>query len=309
MSLPAKFTRRSLLLGLVALGVTEALPARSQTEITVNTAEEFLQAIAPNRMIKLNPTTFVLSSLDPQKRTEYAWFRKVFDGYELVIENVENLTIVGSGRQPARILTQPRYADVFSFRNCQNIILNNFEAGHSPDLGFCRGGVLEFADCENVQINDAILFGSGTLGITAKNVRGLSCRNIVIKECTYEILCLSQSQNIEFKQCRFFSNAEFSLVKIYAAKNIKFLKCQFYDNKVSGSPTGEAYFFSVWNSSPVELIECRFERNTAPFFANSSQAVRLIRTLISQNSFSGSALYPQQPPKTPAFDPGCLVED
>ncbi|MEO1299230.1 MAG: hypothetical protein AAFW75_26320, partial [Cyanobacteria bacterium J06636_16] len=78
----------------VTLALTSERQAYAQDVIAVNTSEAFVQAIGPNRTIELASGSFTLSDLDPGLQTRHVRFESVFDGYELVIADVENLTIV-----------------------------------------------------------------------------------------------------------------------------------------------------------------------------------------------------------------------
>jgi len=61
-----------------------------------------------------------------------------------VVSDVKNLTITSEGPEMPEILAAPRYANVISFRNCSGIRIENARFGHSPNTGYCEGGVLQF---------------------------------------------------------------------------------------------------------------------------------------------------------------------
>jgi hypothetical protein len=74
----------------------------------------------------MEPGVYTLSELNPDLQTPYARFQEVFDGYELVISDVENLTILPAATS-TQILTLTQYADVLKFVNCRGIQLKSLE--------------------------------------------------------------------------------------------------------------------------------------------------------------------------------------
>ncbi len=279
--------------------------ASAQEIISVDTSEAFVQAIGPNRTIELASGSFTVSDLDPGLQTRYVRFESVFDGYELVISDVENLTIIGTDNTLSRLLTQPRYADVIKFINCRNLSLQNLELAHTKDAGFCRGSVLSFGNCQTVQIDQCVLVGSGTHGIEAQVLSDLTCRASVIKECTYGILCLDRAAVVRFEDCQFYENAGFSMVDLADCEQVSFINCLMYDN-ASDSRYGfyDDFMFNIWQSQQIEVVDCQLYNNQVPYLAPSTSALTLTNVALEDNSFPPSALYPDDPSiQTPPFCP------
>ncbi|MDY6938743.1 MAG: right-handed parallel beta-helix repeat-containing protein [Cyanobacteriota bacterium] len=263
----------------------------AENTVSVSTAEEFARAIAPNRTIELNPGAYILSDLVDRDLGEYARFNSVFDGEEIVISGVENLKIIGLGDRPPQILTRPRYADVLSFVNCQNIAIENIESGHSPEPGSCTGSVLSFDNCQGIDIDRCILFGSGMMGIDAKQTQNLTCRNTTIHGCTYYILAFYRVQNSKFESCEFYDNERYKMVVLRDSSNIEFDRCEFRNNQViwdtswtSIDPDDYA-FFAVVNSSSIVVRESQFQGNRAPYFVSDVNAIEFIDTTFTDNDF------------------------
>lgn len=159
-----------------------------QTSVTVNTVDAFLAAIAPDTEIILDAALFDLSLATGYgtAKGEYYYWAESFDGPELVIAGVTNLTIRGAGedRTANVISATPRYANVLNFENCANIHVFGFTAGHTKEPGSCMGGVLNFRNCENVLVENCGLFGCGTLGVKAESSKNLQIVNNEIYECS-----------------------------------------------------------------------------------------------------------------------------
>ena len=163
-------------------------------EIHVETADEFLNAIAPDTTVIIDApidlttaSSYGENTIDeywggweplPEGRT-YAW-QQVFDGYTLWISNVSNFHIEGG-----EIITQPRYANVLGFTGCSGISIFGTTAGHSPEQGECMGGVLVLNGCSNVIIESCNLYGCGIYGLQTNSCSVVNLQNTYIHDCTY----------------------------------------------------------------------------------------------------------------------------
>lgn len=296
-----------------SLGTTLALlptkRAHAEDSITVENTEELLNAIAPNRTLQLSRGAFMLSDIDAAWRSPYARFEEVYDGYELVISNVENLKLVGVDNTLSRIVTRPRYADVLKFENCRNIEFDNLELAHTGDAGFCRGSVFGFVDCEDVRIGRCVMIGSGTHGIEANGLKQLRCNDSIIRDCTYGILCLLEASDVEFEASQFFGNQGFSMINLSDCQRVRFSDCQMYDNRVDliegAPPIGNDYMFNVMNSGGIELSDCTLRDNLVSFLAPFPGAIQMLNTTILNNSFESDRLYPEE--DRPQSSPFCPV--
>lgn len=137
-----------------AAGDTE--PTASSDAVTVRNVDELLAAIAPDTVIQLEPGTYNLSGAKgyglPSESPYYAWTEK-YDGFELMLQNVKNLTIRGSGKVNTTLECDPRSASVINLKNCENVTLEDFTAGHTLELGECSSGVIYLQNCTGVGMN------------------------------------------------------------------------------------------------------------------------------------------------------------
>ena len=225
----------------------------------VSTALEFVKALGSNRTIIVEGVinlSDVLENGDLCKElgmeaAEYDIDTKTklirnyeTDGYMLTLNKVKNLTI--KGKDGATILISPRYAYPLSFLKCNGIKLINFTAGHT-DEGYCTGGVLEFKQCENIEIDRCDLFGCGIEGITATNTKNLVCKKSIIRDCSYSIMELLNCANMTFEDCDFYRCREFTMISIMDCTNTNFTRCRISQN--------EGMLFGLDNSE-ITLNEC-----------------------------------------------------
>ena len=167
--------------------------------------DEFLKAIGPERTIVLKAELFDLSEAANygSKGGEYYYWREDFDGPALVIKGVKDLAIRAEADSPREttVSAVPRYADVLSFVDCENITLSGFTAGHTKEPGSCSGGVLLFENCGGVLIERCRLFGCGILGLQTRNCRDLRIESTKIYECSQGAGSFFQTEGIAFTGC------------------------------------------------------------------------------------------------------------
>lgn len=224
-------------------------------EIHVNSASEFLRAIGSNKTIIVESgSVFNLSNAILQLHENYpkeypmldyynneeqmeslddkVFALDAYDGPEIAIKGVKNMTIRGGASHLPLLLTDPRYAYVFSFYDCSNITIENLIIGHT-NKGYCEGGVVALNNCSNIIFNNCDLFGCGTEGLTANNVNGLKFNNSHIHDCSYSIMTLNNCQNCSFNNSMFFNNREFDLVNVRGGitMSIRFKNCHFFQNR------------------------------------------------------------------------------
>ena len=179
------------------------VPAGSEVEVT--TIDEFLDAIGPDRTIVLDGENFNMTEAGNYGGigTEYYSWEEIYDGPQLVIHDVSNLTIKAKDTDPAAttLETLPRYANVLVFRNCDNVTVAGFTAGHTKDMGACSGGVIYLDNCENMTVEDMRLYGCGVTGVDTYMSSEINVINTEIYECSYGAAYLAVTSGIHFTDC------------------------------------------------------------------------------------------------------------
>ncbi len=174
-------------------------------EIRVSTVDEFLKAIGSERTIVLDAELFDLSTAANygSKGGEYYYWKQNFDGPSLVIKDVKGLTIKAASGAPREttVSAVPRYADVLSFVDCENITLSGFTAGHTKEPGSCSGGVLFLENCTGVRVERCRLYGCGILGLQTRNCKDLQIDSTKIYECSQGAGSFSNTDGIAFSGC------------------------------------------------------------------------------------------------------------
>ena len=225
--------------------------------IKVGSAQEFIEAIGSNRTLILTDSfnitealadsrndKLLLSSEAAEKTNKKVFYVEEFDGPELHIANVENLTIE-AGQDIVVIASDPRYANVISFDKCVGLTIKGITFGHTEE-GYCSQGVLGFTSCGKVFLDRCDLYGCGTEGIIVSECKDIKFKATKIRDCSYYIMHVGQSSDVTFDSCQFFRNREFEQVNIWDCKNVLFDNCIFANN------TGE--LFNV--TCPVTFRDC-----------------------------------------------------
>lgn len=174
---------------------------RPTEAVTVRTADEFLAAVRPDTVIHLEADIDLTSASSYGRTVNSAFFRweEVYDGYELVIFNVEDLSVISKDGHV--ISTVPRYANVLTFESTNDILLDGVTLGHTEEPGDCSGGVLKLYNCDDFEVIGCRLFGCGTVGIDAQYCDELTVISTEIYDCSYNAVQLTGSREVSFLQC------------------------------------------------------------------------------------------------------------
>lgn len=185
----------------------ETVPDGPKTTVTVTNADEFLAAIGPNTEIVIDAETIDFSTAKdygggPKKY--YRW-EDNYDGPGLIITGADNLTIRSKDGKTKNhtISAVPRYANVLTFLNCDNLVLSGFTAGHTQEPGVCVGGVLRFQNCTMISVDNCGLFGCGTLGVDAEACTSITLRSSEIYECSNGGVQMLDTTGITIEKCTF----------------------------------------------------------------------------------------------------------
>ncbi len=273
-----------LLAAAILVNSTALLSARTTSVKTVHvsTAQEFIDAIASNRIIIVDEsivdlTSTLLESRNSKLRVSYekaaTTNKKVFfvdqtDGPELHIANVQNLSII-AGQDIITLQTDPRYANVISFDRCSEITLRGLTIGHSEE-GYCDQGVLGFDNCSHVYGDRLDLYGCGTEGLIIDNCEDVIFKASKIHDCSYYIMHVSSTNYVLFDGCQFFRNREFEQVNISDCNNVEFDNCMFANN------TGN--LFNV--QCPVTMRDCVFLHDS--MFWGDTEQINFINCIFDE---------------------------
>ncbi len=249
---------------------TEA--ATAATRQVVTNMDDFLAAIAPGAEIVLGAGDFVLSDATDygcQESSPYYVWVSMGDGYELQLQDVNDLTIQGSGKGKTRLIATPRSANVLTLQGCERLTLEGLTLGHREQAEACEGGVLSIERCLGIVLEDVGLFGCGTLGIRATESSVLSLTDCEIYDCSIGGIALLRCGPAIIQDCLFHDLADSFLFDINSSANVTVTDCVFRDNAVSNLLISNS-------SSSIWLRNNTFTGNsflTAAFYLSQSQVI------------------------------------
>ncbi|MCL2152181.1 MAG: right-handed parallel beta-helix repeat-containing protein [Oscillospiraceae bacterium] len=239
--------------------IGESIP-QEITEVTVSSAEELVAALGSNRRILLQEGVYNLTKVSPSYiNNPSVALQEIFDGPELVLTGIHNLTIQGVGDNHSEIVIEPRYAFVMNFQGCSNISFDNIKAGHTEG-GYCSGGVFSFENSSGIRINNTAMYGCGTYGLGLEHVTDMKVTDSSIYECTYGIMTVYSCADIMFENCVFRDNEGFIMVEVGNTSGFTIDSCEFLRNSCDFSPSP---MFSISQSENVEIKNTKFADNVA----------------------------------------------
>lgn len=174
----------------------------AQTQVHVSTVDELLAALAPDTEIILDAEFYDLSTAAGygETSTEYYYWEEVFDGVQLTIRDLSNLTIRAEGDdiKAHTVSARPRYAHVINFENCSAITVEGFTAGHTFEPASCAGGVLGFQGSQDILINNCGLYGCGVVGVWSERSKNIQIANCDIYECSWGGIYMVSCKDVTF---------------------------------------------------------------------------------------------------------------
>jgi len=239
------------------LGVQAANDDRKT--ITVANMTELIQAIGPDRVIRVAPGNYDLSEGYAVKNKYVSWVDE-YDGPCPVVKSVSNLALVGDG--VPTLMIKPAYGWVFSFDTCSGIKISGMVFGHTVP-GYCLGGVLRFRNCDDVEIRSCELYGSGTYGIGLERATGFRMENCVVRDCTYGLATIERSSDVTFEATAFRGTGEFELITVNGSDHVTWTECAFERN------WGHSLFSVDGLSRDVRTIRCSFRENQVDAFSST----------------------------------------
>jgi len=256
-------------------------------EVHVSTVDELLAAIAPDSTIVLAPGDYDLSTAADYGHAPegafYAWGPAGEKGFELLISNVDNLTIRGEDPETTRLLVEPRYANVLHFDSCVAVRVEGLTAGHT-DGAYCTGGVLRFYNCEGVSVTDCGLFGCGTIGVWAEYCRNVSVKGSHIYECSVSAVSVNRCRNVRVEDCDVYDHG----LREGQGAAMNLFNALYSDGFV-------VYNNRVWNNDAQYLLNCAYTRNA--FFLSND---------VHENKYESAVFAFEQ---YPCVVDGCAFDD
>jgi hypothetical protein len=224
--------------------------------VKVSDINELVLAIASDTLILLAPGEYMIDAADFSK-IDNPNVRIDERTGGLVIQNIQDLTIAGTGREKIDVLTGNMNADVLVFEDSQGISLANIRAGHINEDKGCFGSVICFRNSSDIYLEGCSLFGCGINGLELNDVSGFMFADSEIYDCSFHIMCMSNSEDIRFSGSSFHDNRGTTLINISGCDNVVFENCEIIENEAV-TDTAALFALDMSDFSPYVNV---FERN------------------------------------------------
>ncbi len=217
-------------------------------EIEVSHADELLQCLGPNRRIILSAGDYDITAL-PERVFEFPFIGREsrFDGDQLIINNLDNLTIANAQHAQPHVFVSPRYSFPLMFKNCKHLTIDGLRVGHSPQDGECQGGVVALHGCQNVRLVNTEMYGCGTVGVEIDGGDTLSIDNCIIEKCNTGFATIRGATNVSIRDTVIRDNKVYFGLSLRDADGITISNCT-----IERNTTSEGFF--VQDSSPQAQI-------------------------------------------------------
>ena len=208
-----------------ATAVEKTVLDNGVAEVWVTNVDEFLAAIGPDTIIHMAAGTYDLSTArnyGAYGSQYYYWASGWYsDGPALTITGVDNLTILGEGKDAVEFLAVPRSVEVITFNACTNVTLAGITAGHSPiNDSTCIGGVVMLKNCDGILIRECGLFGCGTYGVSTYATENVQVLETEIYDCSVGAAWIRCSEDIAFENCDIHDCANDNAFDVYESENV-----------------------------------------------------------------------------------------
>ncbi len=173
--------------------------------VHVETVEELLIALRDRQVIALAEGDFLL---DEPLRMSFAHAQQREGTRNLVLHDLEDVALIGSGNGPTRLVSRNPFGTALSFERCKSLTLAAVQLAHEPDPAEEArgegGGALVLRNCERVWLRDCQLYGLG-LGLKLVNCNSIGLIDSVVRDCTRGVLESRNSEILRFRRSRFLS--------------------------------------------------------------------------------------------------------
>jgi hypothetical protein len=255
---------------------------------SVSTAQELVDAIGNNRTILLEPGTYRVDRLPPLESEHVKW-RKIDDGFELTITDVRDMQLVGGVGGPCRVITGEAGAWVLRLMEVQDVMVRNLVFGHVPESGPCQAGVLLLEKSRRIALRDLDMFGSGTIGLEARQVSGLTLESSTIRECTSEGAARFRScDGVVISSCEISNNHGVNqILELSDCKGMVISETVFSGNESDG------VFIRASADDEVKIDTCRISNNRSDRFYFDDFQPEERNNVFHNNSWSRSLSAPK----------------
>jgi len=132
-------------------------------------------------------------------------FAGVIEG-PINLKNLDNITLMGNNNTFLFVSDNSKL--IIELEGCSNIKIEGFYMTHHPSEAECQEGVIQVTECDNIEIINNDISGSGYFGVRLKQSNDVLITNNVIHDCSFRGINFydESSENILIENNTFYHN-------------------------------------------------------------------------------------------------------
>jgi len=279
-------------------------------KVTVNNVQALFDAIGNDVEITLENGQYDLSKANGgnDHANIYDFSEYQMEDRTILIKDVKNLHFVAKNQGKVEFVIPYAFIPVLKLEGGFNISFSGISMGHNVQPGMCEGAVITALNVSNMSIDNCDLYGSGTMGIETEGVFNLSMRRSVIRECTYGIMSLMNSNNCVFDDCTFKDNMGDHMVKLQYTYGLKFDNVKFINNQTPKEYGPYEFFRLQDDNQTISLNNCTFSNCATDYFATYAEGIEE-KNVSRKGLITGKGLWLQKEAHLTQWPEGEVVEE
>ena len=259
------------------LSIQPASPDLNSVEtLDVATVDQLIDALGPNRIIRLSPGDYDLSKVKESSHG-FMSIEPEFDGPQIIFHNLKNTEFYCDGPQPAHLFVEPRYSFPLYLSGCEGIKLRNLRFGHLPEPGECVGGVAKIVRSKTIDLNECDLYGCGTVGLELEGAENVVVSNSVIRECNHAFASIESCRDVVLHNCTLRNNAVSAGFSIGNSDNIRIVNSLIRDNTENPYFSADTPMVLSNRSTNVALEGCQIMKSPFVDVVDPVQGIEVLK--------------------------------
>lgn len=244
--------------------------------LEVRTVDELVDAIGPDRIIKLAPGDYNLTGIK-ERSHRFMSIEPEFDGPQIIFQNLRNTEFVCEGPELAHLYVEPSYTFPLYLFDCEGVRIGRLRFGHSPEPGYCTGGVVRIVRSKTIDLSDCDLYGCGTIGVEVEDSENVVISNTVIRDCNAGFASIGDCRDVVLHHCTFSNNDVSFGFSVSNSDNVRVVASTIRDNTASQYFSPQTPLMGSNRSTNVALEGCRIAPHPFVQIVDPSQGVEVLQ--------------------------------
>lgn len=244
--------------------------------LQVSSVDELVDAIGPDRIIKLAPGDYNLTGIK-ERSHRFMSIEPEFDGPQIIFQNLRNTEFVCEGPELAHLYVEPRYTFPLYLFDCEAVRIGRLRFGHSPEPGSCVGGVVKIVRSKTIDLSDCDLYGCGTVGVELEDCENVVISNTVIRDCNTGVASIGDCRDVVLHHCTFSNNDVSFGFSVSNSDNVRIVASTIQDNTASQYLSPETPLVASNRSTNVALEGCDIVLHPFVQVVDPSQGVEVLQ--------------------------------